>query len=299
MTTLAVLAHSDPQGLIAPHVHHLIGQLRTVADRVVVVSMAYLTPSAVHELAASAELLHSDGNSAFGAWVHGIAHVCDGTNGVGDLERLLLVDDSLIGPLRPLAEILPPGHQGLRGVVGGASAAVSVDHRLLDVGAAVLADPLTQAFLKGVPERTGIVNADPGLGVGLVRWVVAAGYPVDVVFSPSPNDRVRMAVAALRAPARRRANRRVSRIRRWIDMARSTYERCQEPVDVYSVLWRAALDARLPFVPVDVLRDDETGTSTLAALASRHPGVFDGVARYVERISSAGPRSTTTNIARP
>lgn len=104
MSTLAVLAHYDPRGEIAQHVQFQIKQLRAVADRLVFVSTtASSAPSGVDEF-----LVRDNVGYDFYSWRTGLL-----ASDYQDFDRVILSNDSYVGPLVPVNRLLGPGMRGI------------------------------------------------------------------------------------------------------------------------------------------------------------------------------------------
>lgn len=301
--TLVLISHSDPQGLVAPHVARLAAAFAAVAHEVVLVSGSALVPGATASLHGVATVLeHPAARHAVARWRHGLAAAtCTGTGdltGTG-LHRLLLVDDRVVGPLRPLEESFAAGHGGMRGVVTCPGPFDRLDPHVVDLGRDVLASPEHDAFWLGVPDGTGRTGAsppgvDPGCPVAaaqvvaLERWVRAAGLPVDTVYRPSAADRAHLLLQRCRRAGRTLLSSPHPVPKRRPSEPAGAWGRAalelRRPPDLSVDSWRSALDGRLPFVRLDVLGPDgAAGPAALAALEERHPRAFSGVGEYLHR----------------
>lgn len=285
MSTLAVLAHYDPHGLVAPHVRRHAESVAAAVDRLLIVSTAVLTPGARAELAAVGEL-HERRNEGydFCSWKYGLEHAGNWRS----LDRLVLTNDSVVGPLRPLEArpldtILGPVGDGtaVRGVVRSEAHGPHLQSFLLAFGPAVLRDPLFAGYWTSMVPLTRRAEIVLRYEVGLGRLLTTAGYTLDPAYVPSRRDRARMAVHV----ARRAAS---SSISNGIGPRRAYRSAAARPTNENLMIaaWDAALDGRLPYVKIETLRDDPAGVGTdtmLTALTAAHPVAFAGVADYLER----------------
>lgn len=96
-----VLAHFDPAGGIAPHVHHALAAYRELAGHLVVASNSAQTLPPSLAKVVDTFLPRTNVGYDFGAWRDGLA-----TIRVGDFDEVLCVNDSVFGPLADLAPAL-------------------------------------------------------------------------------------------------------------------------------------------------------------------------------------------------
>jgi hypothetical protein len=303
--SVALVSHTDPRGAISPHVVHLVRAVGEVVDHVVVVSGSPLVPGAGDALDGLAEVVpRPQARHAVARWRHGLAVA--GAR-VGDLDRLVLLEDSLVGPFGAFAAHFPAGHDGLRGT---ARSGQHLQRHLVDLGAGALRLPETEAFWHGVPdaaERTGAAprpGTDPGparaarLVVDLERLVQASGLPVEAVFEPTPADHLaalryrslRSARSAVRAGRGARGGTPAAVVAA-LRAGRTEAARAGDPL----ASWRALADGRLPLTRVDLLADhDVGGPATLSLLEQSHPGAVRGVRDLIDRSRAGRRRGTTT-----
>jgi hypothetical protein len=100
---VCLFAHYDADGMVAPYVRHYLAELRAAGVRVCFISAAGLPPAEVATLRglAGAVLLRDNGGLDFGSWQAALARgLADGFG------HVLLANDSVFGPLRPLAPYL-------------------------------------------------------------------------------------------------------------------------------------------------------------------------------------------------
>ena len=103
MRALAVMAHYDPRGRVAPHVQRHIEALTKAFDRVIVVSTAELQPEDEAWLAAHAELQRR-GNYGYDFFSYR-AGLLEAGN-LADYDRVVICNDSYVGPLDDYEVIL-------------------------------------------------------------------------------------------------------------------------------------------------------------------------------------------------
>jgi rhamnosyltransferase len=100
---LAIYAHFDLQGALAPYARHHLEQLRAAFDRVVFVTTSILTPEARAAVDALADRVLAIPNAGrdFAMWRAALD-----VEPVDDIDELLLTNSSLYGPFRSYREIL-------------------------------------------------------------------------------------------------------------------------------------------------------------------------------------------------
>lgn len=282
MSTLAVLAHYDPHGQLAPHARRHAQALAGAVDRLIVVSTAELTASARRELSGIGELVErANAGYDFGSWQHGLAHAGDWTR----LERVVIANDSTVGPLRPLAQVLgePGDGRAVRGVVRSDEHGPHLQSFLLAFGPALLRDPVFAGFWRGMVPLRRRAEVVLRYEVGLGRLLSAGGYRLDPYFAPSRRDRSRMGV--------HRARRAFGVAAASSDPARVAFRAAlRRPPNPMITAWDAALDGRLPYVKLETLRDDPARVGRermLAALERAQPAAMDGVRAYLDRTRGA------------
>lgn len=298
MPALAVFAHFDPHGLVAPHVLRHLEALATVVDRLIVVSTASLTDTTRAELSARGELVErfNEGYD-FYSWKTGLDHA----GAWWEADHVILANDSVVGPLVGYGRIIAAMDERRAPVWGITASEESEPHvqsYVLGFGPAGLRSPLVRAFWLGMTPMANRSAVIAAYELGLSRLLRAAGMPAQAYFVPSARDDLvaryrRARFAALRVlqtpPAPKAAvagpvARRAQALR-----AGRPYLRRGAAYNPMIALWDRTLDARLPFVKVETLRDDPyqldpDGASMLTACEHAHPEAFSGVREYLERI---------------
>lgn len=288
MRILAVMAHYDALGGLAPHTARHIASLSRVCDRLVVVSTAGLdAPADQERVRRHAELVQRPNYGYdFYSWKVGLDSVED----LGSYDQVVITNDSFVGPLVPYEHIIETmcGRgvdmwgitQSLRRERHVQSYFVSFRRWL--AGARAFAN-----FWDGMTPESDRQQVITRYELGLSRTVVEAGFELGAYFEETPADRrlararhlwwARHAVAA-QPPARRRAAARKLPFEHWNPMA--------------ALADRALDDARLPLVKLDTLRYDPYrlgSDALLAACERRYPAEFAGVRDFLERTARAYP----------
>lgn len=280
MSTLAVLAHYDRHGAVADHVVYQADRLRAAADRLVVVSSCALTAAGRARLAAAADSVIERDNRGydFGAWRAGLLSVPDWP----EQERVIIANDSVVGPLRPVADLLAGATTDIAGITMSRQAVPHVQSYFMAFGPAALRLPTFQAFWREmalVDDRTQVIQR---YELGLGRLAAEAGLTASAYFTATPHEE-RLMAARIASHHRRGAAGAVAGAAAYaLQPVRQVME---SPV---LGLWdRVFDDARLPVVKVSLFSRNPyriDRASVLARLTDQYPAAFNGFHAYLERL---------------
>ncbi len=286
MSTAAVLAHFDPDGLVAPHVRRQLQALRTVADLLVVVTTCQLTGDAQSWLRERATLVERPNEGYdFCSWKAGLAVV----PGWPDADRVILVNDSVVGPLVPYGQMIETMALAGAPPFWGAAINHEVERHLqsffMVFEPSALASPMLRAFwaaLTPLPTRAAtIVQYERGLS----RLMTTLGLAPAGYFRPSAAEQRLARVRRARVELHRRGT-----VGAWAAREQVlTHLRPGAPVNPMIGLWDRALDRRLPFIKIETLRDDPYGLGRermLTACEQALPAELDGVRELLTRTAS-------------
>lgn len=289
VATLAVLVHHDRDGLVADHVRWQVGAVRAAVDRLVLVTTSALQPAASAALQECDEVLQRPNHGYdFGSWRAGLL----ATQDWADYDRVLLLNDSVVGPLVPVERILAAATTDAFGITISPQYTPHLQSYAMVFGPALLRDPYFAAFWRAMPlldDREEVIDA---YELGLARLLADLQVPLSSYFTPTAWERRLGASRSLRTFASRRplAGAAYGLLRGGDPTATAPQRGAFSPVHM---LWdRVFDDARLPVVkvahftrplrPLPALRRD------LERLAAAHPGWFEGFGAYVARVG--GPR---------
>jgi hypothetical protein len=289
VATLAVLVHHDPDGLLAEHVRWQVRAVRAAVDRLVFVTTSVLQPSARAALDACDEVLQRPNHGYdFGSWRAGLLATSDWP----DYDRLLLLNDSVVGPVVPVERILAGPGTDAFGITISRQYTPHLQSYAMVFGPTVLQDPFFGAFWQAMPlldDREEVIDA---YELGLARLLADLAVPLSSYFTPTAWERRLGASRSLRTFATRRplAGAAYGLLRGGDPTATAPQRGAFSPVHM---LWdRVFDDARLPVVkvahftrplrPLPALRRD------LERLEAAYPGAFEGFRGYVARVG--GPR---------
>jgi rhamnosyltransferase len=287
MRTLAVFAHFDPEGLVAPHVERYLAALAGGVDRLVVVSTADPAPPARARLERHGELLVRDNvGYDFVSWKTGLDHVGDWDG----YDRVLICNDSVVGPLRPMSEILgerAPRDVDFWGMTVSRELEPHVQSWFMVFERPVIESGLLHGFWRAMQPVSDRYRVIRRYEIGLSRLLRTGGLQMGSYLRPTPwqlaraHARYRHALRSrpdLARNARKAAPK--GRLRRW-------EQRLRRPGwNPSYVFWDAARSGRLPFVKIEILRDDPYllgPQRILSALERARPDDFAGVREYIDR----------------
>lgn len=263
----AVFVHHDRDGLVHDYVHFAVGELAANGYAVTFVSNAPQLDEAgvARLLPAVREVVHRRGvGYDFGAWRDGIERL----PGFARLERLILANDSVYGPVFPLGEALARAEAmdvDVFGITDSREIAHHLQSYFLMFFPRALAAPAFRAFWQDFPmvnAKSWIVrNGEVRLSVELAR----AGLRLGAL---CPYDEVSRAAQAVPESAGEETCRFLARRRRRVEAGR--------PLNPMHHFWEELIvDRRCPFLKRDLIRSNPAGVPGLerwADVLRRHSG---------------------------
>ena len=187
MTRTCLFAHFDPSGRIAPHVLHYLSELGSCGFAIHVAMSGVAQPhdadrAALARLGATPHPRPNQGLD-FGAWQDLIARGC--ADGAG---TILLANDSVFGPLAPLAPIvadMEAAAPDVWGMVESREGAWHLQSWFVCLSAGALAAPAVARVLRQPFREMGkaeiVLHGELGLGAAIraegLRWTARARAP--------------------------------------------------------------------------------------------------------------------------
>lgn len=244
---IALYVQFSPTGALSGMVRRQLALYRDEGFSVVLISVSPDFPEADWQAArAEAALIVHRVNHGrdFGAWRDLVGPVLRRWPGA---EELLLVNDSVLGPLAPLGPVfggLRAGGEGLFGLIESHGAGAHLQSNLLLArGAAAVAD--LARFLQALrPSRSKWLVVQRG-ELALSGWMRARGHRVGALFS----------YAAAIAEALRDPDERVL-LRTLAGGGELTDLLLQRPLNPAHHLWRALLRLGCPFIKTELVRNN-------------------------------------------
>lgn len=289
MRTLAVFAQFDPEGIVPAHTLRYLAALAEATSRLVVVSSSPdLSEDGRAALAAHGEVIvRKNQGYDFGSWSTGLRYVGDWD----DYDRVVLCNDSVVGPFAPLTEVLgsrAPSKADFWGIATSREIEPHVQSWFMVYERNALASGEPQRFwaeFEPISDRYRVIRA---YEVGASRRFRDAGLRMGQYLRPRPTELVRAQVRYRRA-LRSRPDR-AEAAREYVGAASRIGHAWQELVSPMwnpsYVFWDLALDGRLPLIKLDLLRDDPYRMGkgrVLKALEQARPDVMEGVGDYLQR----------------
>ena len=290
-STLAVLVHYDPNGEVAHHVRFALQQLRGAADRLVFVSTAGLTAAGRGSLGLADDVIERPNSGYdFMSWRTGLRAVADWWA----YDRVILANDSVVGPLRPVADLV-----ARQDAVGADAFGITVSPQyvthlqsyFMSFRQPLVSQAYFRAFWEAMPSLDDRERVIDEYELGLARLLGDMGAGLGAFFVPSAAERRLGSSRSLRTFATRRplAAGAYGLVR---PAGAAEHDPRRGAFSPVHMLWDRALTGALPAVKVahftrptrtpDQLRGD------LRRLARAHPQAFEGFAEYVRRVG--GPR---------
>ncbi len=282
MATLAVLVHYDPHGQIADHVRHTIDTLRPAADRLVFVTTASLTPDARARLDTVDEAIERPNTGYdFYSWRTGLLATPDWP----DHDRVILANDSIVGPLAPAADLLAQ-----MAATGADAYGITISHQYLThlqsyfmaFAPAVLRNPYFQAFWRAMPPIDDRERVIDDYELGLARLLNDTPATLAATFTPTRHEQ-RLMAARMASVHRSPATRPLAAAAAYA--LQPVRQAAESPV---LGLWdRVFDDHRLPAVKVSLFSRNPyriDREAVLRRLELRYPEAFRGFRGYLQRI---------------
>jgi rhamnosyltransferase len=287
---LVVMAHFDVDRTLRAHTRRALENYAWAADRVVVVSTSGIQDRATEGLPANVEIV-TRGN--FGYDFYSYKWGLDVVGDYPDYDRILIANDSFVGPTVPVEAIVESAQcqsVDMMGMTLSQSHGTHTQSFFFTVNQRVARSNAFRRFWKDmvpVSDRTKVIAS---YEVGLSQAVLGAGFTVGGYLQPS---------TAEETLARRRFEHQ-SQVRLHIDLTETLVGEKHVWDDaqlnrynpVVALADRVLLGDRLPLLKFDTLRFDpyELGAPRLLAACERLlPEQFDGVRAFLRETRALYP----------
>lgn len=284
-TRLVVMAHFDPDGMVAPHVRRQVLAWQAFGARLIVVTTAALLEPERAWLGEHAELIERENEG------YDFLSYQQGLRAGGDLssyDEVVVCNDTFVGPLKPYAHIfdsMAARTADFWGVARCNRRKPHIQSYFVVFRRAVLA---SEAFTRFWDEMAPLASRRSVIRryeVGMSTRLKKAGFRFASYFTETPSERrwgrVRVAWWVLH----RQSSAGASIGDLWRD--------AHEPWNPATAMADSAFDrARMPLVKIDTLRHDPYGLNAAKLLTlceQVYPAEFEGVRAYLERTASSYP----------
>ena len=285
MKTLSVLVHFDPHGEAAPHVLRHAQALASVSDSLIIVSTAELTSNARAALENIGTVIQRENvGYDFYSWRAGLL-----STDWDEYSRIVLANDSVVGPLRPMPEILREMERrdvDMWGATLSREIRTHVQSFFMAFNKRVISSPFFRAFWSGMLPLSDRKEVILRYEIGLSHLLTTAGFRLGAYFEPEGWDRRVAAIRTARVTALQ------AKSRPWGPMVKTAVAPPDElgsSTPVFSLWDRALQDGRLPYVKIRFLRGDpyRIGSETaLRRCEERYPEAFQGVREFLKRTNA-------------
>jgi lipopolysaccharide biosynthesis protein len=246
-----VYAHWDRDGIVDPYVIHALQEYRAVVDRIVFVSTHCTSVSQSLSSLVDEIIVRANEGFDFASWREGLLRL-----DVPAYDEILFANSSVYGPLWPIDGCLAAAatrQSDLWGMTVSLEPAVHLQSYFMGMSRRLLASDCGRRLWEGVqlvPTKRDAIDAYE------LRWMrdcVADGFSVHTLFDGRTYPRVPMGEQLSNMACWPPWQKRVRRYRRSI--RRPTYN----PTHLQ---WKQVLEAGVPMLKVDLLRDNPVGIDT-------------------------------------
>lgn len=289
MSYLVVMAHFDVDRRLRPHTLRTLQNFAHAADRVVVVSTSGIDDESLELLPDTVEPVAREN---FGYDFFSYKWGLDVATDYADFDRILICNDSFIGPTVDLGVILGSEAASACDVMG-----MTLSHKhglhaqsfFMVVNRFVARSQAFRRFWKDMVPISDRFQVIKRYEVGFSTAMTAAGFKLGSYFQPTEAEQS-LAAERFRWHTTHRLDstdqsRTISELHEF-----NLAERPWNPAAAYAD--RIALDDRLPLLKVDTLRFDPYALGAdrlLAQQAIEHPETFADVAEFLDLTQSRYP----------
>ncbi|CAN5138743.1 hypothetical protein BH09ACT10_BH09ACT10_02130 [soil metagenome] len=285
---LTVVAHFDPQGMLAPHVARQLAELAASSDKLVVTTTSALTDDARAQVLSLAEL-HERPN--YGQDFYGWKEAIDRHFDADTYDELVLTNDTYVGPVRPFESITAEAAKtdfDVWGITDSLRREHHIQSYLLFFTPPALKSETFRVFWRDLKPAKDRNTAIATQEIGLSKALRNGGFKIGGIFTPTPKE---VTVGQLRMRHWHKM-----RIDLWPEFFQAPPTKAgagpntgpeTEPENKVTCYADAVLDhGRMPLVKFDVLRYDPYwlgSDALLTACEEAFPTHFEGVRDYLAR----------------
>jgi hypothetical protein len=286
VTRLAVMAHYDPRGEVAPHVRRQVAALAEAVEDLVIVSTAELSDASRVWLEKHGRVLpRANYGYDFFSYKTGLE-----ATALGGYDEVVVCNDTYVGPLVGYREIfatMADRPADFWGLTSSRRVHPHVQSFFVAFRPWLVESQAFTRFwhdMSPVSDRAKVISQ---YEVGLTKAMTAGGFSWAAYFSETERDRTLAQRRVAWWSFHRLPPPRSRRDWNWLK------QKAKDPWNPAIGLADAALDGgRLPYVKIDTLRYDQygLGADKLLRMCERaYPDAFDGVRDYLESTAELYP----------
>jgi lipopolysaccharide biosynthesis protein len=275
-----IYAHWDINGFVDPYVLHALREYRSLAGRIIFVTTHYQRPCTALDDLADTVIVRDNSGYDFMSWRTGLE-----TIDVADYEEVVFTNSSIYGPLWPMAAVFesPTARENdLWGMTTSLQHCRHLQSYFLCMSRHLLTSDFGRTLWKDIWPMKRKEDVIEAYELAWMNECLAAGFKVGALFDARQHPTV--------PAAEQRAN-----IRRWpmIDRRSRRYRRGvgSPPYNPTHLQWKQLLECGVPFVKVDLLRNNPMHLDTdriLQWLETNTAYPVDGIRRHLSRMRRQG-----------
>ena len=299
MSLLIVMAHFDVDGVLRPHARRTIDEYARAADQVVVVSTSGVEESSLDRLGPNVRFITRPN---FGYDFYSYKWGLDSVGEYADFDRILITNDSFVGPTVPIDVILDSDackSVDVMGMTVSKGVAPHAQSFFITVNGFVARSTAFRRFWKDMVPLSDRMKVILNYEIGFSARLVESGFRMGGYFLPTEEE-AQLAKERYRHHGSVRLHstggqRVVSEIAEWDESHLSKFNPAIALAD------RVLVHNRLPLVKFDTLRYDpyELGAGHLLKRCEDVlPEYFGGVRRFLRETNTHYPfRRGESNLA--
>ena len=248
---LCVFAHYDPHGLVDPHVQFLLAALHAICDELIFVSTAGATQSYLDSLCLPASKIITRPNVGldFYSWKLGLESARPAT-----FDEIVLCNDSVYGPLFPLADVLKEmRHRSCDfwGITDNLQIHYHLQSYFLVFKADVIRSRAFETFWRTVQPLVNKQEVISRYEAGLTSWLMKNDFKPAAYFKPKLSDLLKANTIALKK-ARWASMKEANKVQTFLE----TYKNCRKSrkLNKTHYFWLEMVHQKAPFLKIELLK---------------------------------------------
>ena len=282
MKRAVLFAHYDRDGIVDDHVLHALRAHKETSNHLIFISTASLDEEQKTRAARFADIVLVRDNSGydFMSWKFGLAHL----DAPESYDEILFTNDSIYGPLWPLAEIYDRAHgidADLWGLCINHQFSRHVQSYFFAFRKNLISSNVMAEFWEGVGPIADKMTVVKTYELGLTKFVEERGFKIGAIFEPhwlSPMEKLQLILSDVDLREPWRSYKFAARV-----IATKTMSPNHE-------LWRHMIEAGVPFIKIELMRDNphDVGLRRIYRLVAKMQPYYDdqNIKQHILRLSS-------------